>query len=144
MGAVDDGSARDQSAPTPGTESLVKHRTRSSPRSRLPGAKSAKQDRKLAQLCAQVEEIVSLALGDSADHRLHDLVVQSVSPGPDGARLLVAVVATNPVDMDSLEELRGALESARPWLRQQVAAEIYRKRTPDLAFQVLPPWEEDE
>ena len=111
----------------------MKHRTRN----------SAKEDRKLAQLCAQVEEIVSLALGDSADQRLHDLIVQSVSPGPDGARLLVAVVATNPLDLDSLEELHGALESARPWLRQQVAAEIHRKRTPDLAFQVLPPWEDD-
>jgi ribosome-binding factor A len=105
---------------------------------------SAKEDRKLAQLCSQVEEIVSLALGDSADHRLHDLFVQSVSPGPDGARLLVTVVATNPPDMDSLEELHGALESARSWLRLQVAAEIHRKRTPDLAFQVLPRWEEQQ
>ena len=72
----------------------MKHRTRD----------SAKNDRKLAQLCAQVEEIVSLALGDSADHRLHDLVVQSVSPGPDGARLLVTVMGTHPLDMDSLED----------------------------------------
>lgn len=101
----------------------------------------SKQDRKLAQLCAQVEEIVSLALGDAADQRLHDLVVQSVSPGPDGARLLVAVVATEPVDMDSIEALHRALEGARPWLRQQVAAGIHRKRTPELAFLVLPRWE---
>jgi ribosome-binding factor A len=105
---------------------------------------SAKQDRKLAQLCAEIEEIVGLALGDAADHRLHDLVVRSVTPGPDGARLLVAVVATRALDLDSLEELHGALQSARPWLRQQIAAEIHRKRTPDLAFQVLPPWKEDE
>lgn len=105
---------------------------------------SARRDRKLAQLCAQVEEIVSLALGDAADHRLQDLVVQSVSPGPDGARLLVTVVAAPPSDLESLEELHGALESARSWLRQQVAAEIHRKRTPDLAFQVLPPWDDEQ
>jgi ribosome-binding factor A len=58
--------------------------------------------------------------------------------------LLVTVVATLPLDLDSLAELHGALGSARSWLRQQVAAEIHRKRTPDLAFQVLPPWEGDE
>ena len=104
----------------------------------------SKQERKLAQLCAQVEEIVSLALGDSADDRLHDLIVQSVSPGPDGNRLLIAVVATEPLDMASIESLYRALEGARPWLRQQVADGIHRKRTPDLAFQVLPAWEEDE
>lgn len=127
------GSAADQSALMPSTESFVAHRTRN----------LARSDRKLAQLCAQVEEIMSLALGDAADPRLHDLVVRSVSPGPDGARLLVAVVATHPLDLESLEALHGALASARPWLRQQVAAEIHRKRTPDLAFQVLPPWEAD-
>ena len=111
----------------------MKHRPRS----------SSKEERKLAQLCAQVEETVSLALGDSADERLRDLVVQSVAPGPDGARLLVAVATTSPVDLDRLEDLHAALDSARPWLRQQIAAEIHRKRTPDLVFQVLPPWEED-
>ena len=105
---------------------------------------SAKEDRKLAQLCAQIEEIVSFALGDAADHRLRDLLVRSVSPGPDGARLLVAVMATHRLDIDPLEELHRALDGARPWLREQVAAEIYRKRTPDLTFQVLPAWEEDE
>ena len=134
MDATNDGSAEDRSALTLGSESALKPRSRN----------SVKEDRKLAQLCAQVEQTVSLALGDSADDRLHDLVVRSVSPGPDGTRLLVVVVATRPLDMASLEELHGALKSARPWLRQQVAAEIHRKRTPDLAFQVLPPWEEGE
>jgi ribosome-binding factor A len=104
---------------------------------------SMKANRKLAQLCAQVQDVVSLALGDSADERLHDLIVHSVSPGPDGARLLVTVVPTGPLDLDSIEPLYRALEAARPWLRQQVAAEIHRKRTPELAFQVLPRWEED-
>jgi ribosome-binding factor A len=115
------------------TESLVKPRTRNSDNAR----------RKVAQLCAQVRDIVSLALGDSADERLHDLVVHSVAPGPDSARLLVTVVPTDLLDVDSIERLYRALEGARPWLRQQVAAEIHRKRTPELAFQVLPRWEED-
>ena len=105
---------------------------------------SSKEERKLAQLCAQVEETVSFALGDAADERLRDLTVRSVAPCPDGARLLVAVATSQPLDLGSLEGLHAALDSARPWLRQQVAAEIHRKRTPDLAFQVLPPWEEAE
>lgn len=104
---------------------------------------SENTSRHVAQLCAQVQDVISLALGDSADERLHDLVVHSVSAGPDGARLLVAVVPTDPLDVDSIEQLYRALESARPWLRQQVAAEIHRKRTPELAFQVLPHWEEE-
>jgi ribosome-binding factor A len=103
----------------------------------------AKASRKLAQLCAQVQDVVSLALGNSADERLHDLIVHSVTPGPDGARLLVTVVPTRPLDLDSIEQLHRTLEAARSWLRQQVAAEIHRKRTPELAFQVLPRWAED-
>ncbi|MCA9595516.1 MAG: ribosome-binding factor A [Myxococcales bacterium] len=102
---------------------------------------ASRNDRKLAQLCAQIQEVLSFALGDSSDDRLHDLVVHSVTPAPDGARLLVTVMATNESDMSSLEETHGALESARPWLRRQVAAEISRKRTPDLAFCVLPHWD---
>lgn len=109
----------------------MRHRTRN----------IGREDRKLAQLCAQVADIVSLALGDCADERLHDLIVHSVTPGPDGARLLVSVTPTGPLDLDSIEELHGALERARPWLRGQVAAEIHRKRTPDLAFQIVPPEE---
>jgi ribosome-binding factor A len=115
-----------------GAESLVKHRTRN------PG----KEDHKVAQLCAQIEQVISFALGDAADVRLHDLIVHSVVPSPDGGRLLVGVVATRPLDGHSLEDMQRALDSARPWLRRQVAAEIHRKRTPDLAFQILPPWED--
>ncbi len=99
---------------------------------------TSKQDHKLAQLCAQVEEIVSLALGDAADPRLHELFVQTVLPGPDAARLLVVLSTGEPTDMHQLDEIHAALDGARSWLRQQVAAEIHRKRTPDLAFRVLP------
>ncbi len=100
-----------------------------------------KECHKQEQLCSQVAEAISLSLGDSADPRLHDLVLQTVEPTPDGARLLVVVRATEQVTVDALNELHDALNSARAWLRCQVAGEINRKRAPDLAFQVLPPWE---
>lgn len=105
---------------------------------------TARGDRKLRQLCAQVEEVVSLALGAATDQRLLDVFVQSVEPAPDGARLLVTVVPSSSSAPVSLDELLGALEHARPWLRQQVAQEIHRKRTPELAFTVAPYWKEPE
>jgi len=51
------------------------------------------------------------------------------------------VAPSEGVGLDSLDEILGALEGAHAWLRRQVAAEICRKRAPDLVFQVLPPWE---
>jgi len=95
------------------------------------------------RLCLQVAEIISLSLGDSADSRLHDVLVESVVPTPDGARLLVLVKPTGEATPEQLDELYVALEGARGWLRAQVAGEIHRKRTPDLQFRVLPPWEDD-
>ncbi len=96
--------------------------------------------RKLERLCAQVEQAVSLALGGSEDERLRDLTVESVEPAPDGTRLLVSVVPAGGASLDELDDLYAALGRARGWLRQQVAAEIHRKRTPDLSFRVLPRW----
>jgi ribosome-binding factor A len=84
---------------------------------------------------------VALALGESADARLRELTVHSVVPGADASRLLVRVVPQNGAGIDDIEAAYEALKHARSWLRQQVAAEIQRKRTPDLDFQVLPAWE---
>lgn len=102
-----------------------------------------KAGHKQEQLCSQVAETINLSLADSADPRLCDLVVQSVMPTPDGARLLVIVRATEQVSVDALNERYDALNSARTWLKAEVAAEIHRKRAPDLTFRVLPPWEEE-
>jgi ribosome-binding factor A len=102
---------------------------------------TARKSHKQQQLCSQVAQAISLSLGDSTDHRLHDLVVQSVVPAPDGSRLLVIVAPSEAVGLDSLDEILGTLEGAHAWLRRQVAAEIRRKRAPDLVFQVLPSWE---
>lgn len=93
------------------------------------------------RLSRQVEQVLSLALGASADARLRDLVVHSVVPSADGARMVVRVVLSSDASFESIERAYLALGAARAWLRQQVAADIHRKRTPDLEFQVLPSWE---
>ena len=95
------------------------------------------ENRKQAQLCAQVEEVASLALGSSLDPRLNQLLVHSVTASTDGARLIVNVVPTDIANFDSLESLMAALDAARPWLRSQIASEIYRTRTPEIRFQIV-------
>lgn len=102
-----------------------------------------KECHKQEQLWSQVAETISLSLGDAADQRLRDLVVQSVVPTPDGGRLLVVVRVTEPTSIEALNELHDLLNSARGWLRAEVASEIHRKRAPDLTFRVLPPWVEE-
>lgn len=92
---------------------------------------------KQAQLCAQVAEIASLALGASEDPRLQQLIVHSATASSDGNKLVVHVVPTEALTFEDLEQLVATLDHARSWLRQQVATEIYRKRVPDVAFQIV-------
>jgi ribosome-binding factor A len=109
-------------------------------RERSRGAPPESSHRKLERLCAQVEQVVSLSLGGSEVELLRSLVVDSVRAAGDGSRLVVSVVAGADVGLDELDQIYAALLRAGPWLRRQVAAEIHRKRTPDLSFVVLPPW----
>ena len=110
-------------------------------RERSCGAPRGSSHKKLERLCAQVEQVVSLSLGGSEDERLRSLMVESVRAAGDGSRLVVSVVADADVGLDELDQIYAALVRAGPWLRRQVAAEIQRKRTPDLSFLVLPPWQ---
>jgi ribosome-binding factor A len=113
-------------------------------KSRIRSSKSPKEERKLAQLCAQVEQIISFALGEAKDERLRAIAVRSVLPGPDAGRLLVSLTAHEQLTIEQIEQLHAALEHARAWLRRQVAEGIHRKRAPELAFVVLPSGEHDE
>lgn len=100
---------------------------------RAPGRENHKQ----AQLCSQVEQIASLALGSSRDPRLNQLTVHSVRASADGARLTIYVTPGDPDGVESLTSLMEALDSARPWLRRQIAEEIVRKRTPEVRFEIV-------
>lgn len=99
------------------------------------------ENRQRSRVSREVEEVVSLALGASGDTRLRDLVVHSVVPSDDGARMVVRVVLPKAGSFEQIEEVYEALGIARAWLRRQLAADINRKRTPDLEFQVFPSWE---
>jgi ribosome-binding factor A len=106
-----------------------------------------KPDRKLQQLCRQVQRAITFALGGAcADPLLQDLVVESVVPSPDASRLTVFVCLPASSEMTLEEvvaegppmvELLRRLEAARPILRREVAAAITRKRAPELAFQIV-------
>ena len=92
--------------------------------------------RKIRQLCRQVQQQLELALGgDFDDPALTLLWVVDVQPEPGGAALLVTVVAPDDAE---LEPIRASLDAARGRLRSEVAAAITRKRTPHLRFAVIP------
>lgn len=105
-------------------------------RARNPFESNAKTDRKLQQLCRQVERALSYVVpGELADPMLADLSVASVRPGPDASRLMVAFrsnrpIADAPLILERLERVRGKL-------RSDVAAAVTRKRAPELAFHLL-------
>lgn len=97
---------------------------------------NAKTDRKLQQLCRQVERALSYVVpGELADPALADLSVASVRPGPDASRLMVWLRTSRPIADAPL--ILERLERARGKLRSEVAAAVTRKRAPELAFHLL-------
>lgn len=94
-------------------------------------------DRKAQQLCAQAQRALAFAFeSQCGDEHLSDLVVEAVVPQPTCARLLVVLRPVESVP-DRGEVLR-RLQAAKGHLRAQVASAIHRKRTPALAFELLP------
>lgn len=106
----------------------------------------AREQRKVDQLCRQVEERIGLVLaGEIDDPALQDLYVVDVVPEPGGGRLIVRLARPSGLDDVPIAALLPRLDALRPYLRGEVAQAIHRKRTPDLVFQVLQtaPGEED-
>ncbi len=106
-------------------------------RRRSTSERSSKHQHKTTQLCAQVERALSLTLGgDCTDPTLNSLSVADVTPAPDASRLLVRVIgsASSP---DELVEIYDALARSKGLLRAAIAAELNRKRTPQLSFVVV-------
>lgn len=92
---------------------------------------------KSLQLCRQVFQAVSDGLAESGDELLQALVVESVLPAPSTARLCVTVyLYDDDVDHDDIMQ---RLSAERWALRQEVAAAIHRRRTPELTFKVNSP-----
>lgn len=93
-------------------------------------------NRKALQLCAQVERTLLGAFAECGDEVLRDLVLDSVTPAPNAARLLVTVRRTVPFDSAVvLEHLR----RAHGKLRTEAVADLNRRRAPDLLFRLVEP-----
>lgn len=90
-------------------------------------------NRKTLQLCRQVERALSVLLEGEL---LRDLTVQSVLPAPDSSRLLVTFLYHGPATIPSAEVV-AALHGHYARLRGAIATSIYRRKTPELTFQVL-------
>lgn len=85
------------------------------------------------QLCAQVADLLAVALAELDDPVLANLTVATVAPAPDASRVLVSVL--DPDDHPA-DEVIARLYQVRGHLRAEVALGITRKRVPDLAFAV--------
>ena len=87
------------------------------------------------QLCRQAHEALSAALAAVGEDVLEDVWLVDVVPAPDAGRLMVVIETPPGVD---IEEVRETLERRIGFFRSQVAESITRKRTPTLAFRVIP------
>jgi ribosome-binding factor A len=95
----------------------------------------SKHRRKTMQLCTQAYRCLSLAIASIDDDALLDASVESVEPAPDASRLLVTVQLSS-IARAAPQEVHSALDRAAGRLRADLAADITRKRAPELAFVV--------
>jgi ribosome-binding factor A len=96
--------------------------------------RGGRRDHKTAQLCRQVFQALSMALGDCADDVLRGLLVHDVDPAPNAARLLVRVGFSAGAEPVGVADVMARLGQASGFLRREVAAAITRKRAPELMF----------
>ena len=98
--------------------------------------------RKDLQLCRQVFEALNLALADLDDDVIDDLWLASVMPAPSAARLSVTLIPSRDgIDPDvALERVREYADE----LREEVAAEVTRRRAPELVFRIGRPGEQHQ
>jgi ribosome-binding factor A len=86
------------------------------------------------QVCRQVFDALTYALADLDDPVIDELVLASVTPAPSAARVLVTLVPSRDgIDPDAA---LARLHEIVPELREEVAAEVSRRRVPELAFRI--------
>ena len=86
-----------------------------------------------AQLCRQVADAVAWFLLEVDDPLLTELALVAASPAPTAARVAVTLVGRDDLDLDAA---RAALADYADELREEVAAEICRRRVPELCFRI--------
>lgn len=92
-------------------------------------------NRKDLQLCRQVFDALTYALAEIDDPIVDDLALAKVVPAPSASRVQVILVAMRD-DIDPDVALASVHEHAEE-LREEVAAEITRRRVPELVFRVV-------
>lgn len=86
------------------------------------------------QICRQVFDALTYALAELDDPLIDELVLVSVTPAPSAARVQVNLVPAHAgVDREAAIARLTAIAAD---LREEVAAEVTRRRVPELAFHV--------
>jgi len=93
--------------------------------------------RKALQLCGQVKDALHGILAECRDGVVRDLIVVSVVPAPNSARLRVAVAVPNTADATDPGAILERLHRHLGPIRAEVAASINRRKVPELAFVVV-------
>ncbi len=95
-----------------------------------------KQHRKTYQLCAQAQKALQSALAESESELLKTCYVEVVLPAPGPKKLLVLLHSFE-LDLSEYHDaLLNALAEEKSPLRTAIAAEICRKKAPDICFEL--------
>jgi len=86
------------------------------------------------QVCRQVYDVLTYALAELDDPMIAELVLARVTPAPNASRVLVTLVPSH-AGFDSTAALERLHENAAE-LREEVAAEVSRRRVPELVFHI--------
>jgi ribosome-binding factor A len=92
-------------------------------------------DRKQAQLCARMQQLLTTSLSiDIRDPSLESVFIDRVAVNPGGGFSVVVVVDGE----SSLSAVQSSLERATPIFRSALARGLHRKRVPQLLYAVMP------
>jgi ribosome-binding factor A len=89
------------------------------------------------QICRQVFDALSYALAELDDPVIDELVIDSVVPAPSASRVLVVLRPSVAGSDADFEIALARLREVAPELREEVAAEITRRRVPELVFRIV-------
>jgi ribosome-binding factor A len=91
------------------------------------------------QLCQQVAQALTFCINEGEPQDVMECVrIEAVLPAPDASRLMVTVSFDSGDATVSYDSVVSALESNASRLRFEVSQAINRRKTPQLAFCLIP------
>ena len=90
------------------------------------------------QVCRQVFDALTYALAEVDDPLIAELVLVSVMPAPSAARVQVTMAPSPTSSEIDRDAALARLHEVAPELREEVAAEVSRRRVPELVFRIEP------